>query len=172
MKNNKMLKTLDEQIIRNRVTDLDKISLDTFQLVNRFNDIEHDDNKVKLWEQNELQFYKNRYSLTPEEYQQNINVVRTFQRLDVLQFSNNTIYLYNIIDNIKRVQNKLFKYCLNDCKGSIDGCNEYMGIVDNDSCLWYNTMLEDINKIKNNNGLTTFPILEDIIKYDDNIKSS
>lgn len=71
----------------------------------------------------------------------------------------------------------LLKFCYSQCKGvnHINSCNTYFQLEDNQTCVWYETILDDLDKLKNNKGFLTFPVLEDIIlenfiseQYDEN----
>lgn len=71
---------------------------------------------------------------------------------------------YDRRDEIQRKQYDLLKQCLYSCKGMDKTCESYTKINGN-GCAWYKVVLNDIEKIKNNNHkYTTFPILEKILE--------
>lgn len=62
-----------------------------------------------------------------------------------------------------RTQYDVLEKCLYDCKGN-NSCDLYRDY--NNSCLWYEVIMNDISKFKSNKRLS-FPILEKILNNND-----
>jgi len=68
---------------------------------------------------------------------------------------------YDRRSNIQRGQYEQLKYCYERCKG-VEGCDLYTVLDNNNICVWYETLLNDKEKLKTGRQLT-FPILEKIL---------